>query len=62
MIGDVLGIIVLAIGMAVGAQNAGSSGGIDWAAIWMIAVKAFVIWLGATIAGVIAARKDQQPA
>lgn len=58
VIDDVLGIIVLAIGMGVvGAQNAGSSGGIDWAAIWMIAVKAFGIWLGATIAGVIAARK-----
>ncbi len=58
VIDDVLGIIVLAIGMGVvGAQNAGSPGGIDWATIGMIAVKAFGIWLGATIAGVIAARK-----
>ena len=57
VIDDVLGIIVLAIGLGViSAQGAGGTG-VDWGRIGMIAAKAFGIWLGATAAGVLAARK-----
>lgn len=56
VVDDVLGIIVLAIGLGViGAQGAG--GGVDWVNIGRIAAKAFGIWLGATVIGMIAARR-----
>lgn len=56
---DVLGIILLAIGMGVigTAGAAGASAGIDWSRIAIIALKAVGIWLGATIFGVVAARR-----
>jgi Kef-type K+ transport system membrane component KefB/mannitol/fructose-specific phosphotransferase system IIA component (Ntr-type) len=58
VIDDVLGIVVLAVGMGVlSAQKAGNATGIDWYAIGKIAFKAFGIWLGATFVGVISARK-----
>ncbi|MGI5869609.1 MAG: cation:proton antiporter [Kiritimatiellia bacterium] len=57
VIDDVLGIIVLAIGLGViGAQSDGSSG-VDWGHIGAIAAKAFGIWIGATVIGVLAARR-----
>ena len=58
VIDDVLGIVILAIGMGVvSTHGAGDTGGIDWGKIGMIAVKVFGIWLGATVVGVIAARR-----
>ena len=55
VIDDVLGIIVLAIGMGlVDAEEAGS--GVKWAEIGWIAIKAFGIWLSATIVGLFCAR------
>ena len=56
---DVLGIIMLAIGMGV-ISAAGAEGvaqGIDWRNIGMIALKSIGIWLGATAFGVVAARR-----
>ena len=64
VIDDVLGLIVLAIGngiigATVAAKAAGGAvtAGVNWAAIGMVAVKAFAVWLGATLIGVLAARK-----
>ena len=63
VIDDVLGLIVLAIGNGIIAANAAMSGGaaadkgMDWAAIGLVAAKAFGVWLGATAIGVFAARK-----
>lgn len=58
VIDDVLGIIVLAIGMGVlAAGEKGGPDGIDWGHIGVIAGKAFGIWLGATAVGVLAARR-----
>lgn len=56
---DVLGIVLLAIGIGVVA-SAGVAGGravIDWGGIAMIALKAIGIWLGATVFGVLAAHR-----
>ena len=62
VIDDVLGLIVLAIGNGIISANAnmragGSAAGMDWGAIGLVAVKAFGVWLGATVIGVVAARK-----
>lgn len=60
VIDDVLGLIVLAIGNGIiAASKAGegaAAGGMDWGNIALVAVKAFGVWLGATLIGVIAAR------
>jgi Kef-type K+ transport system membrane component KefB len=52
---DVLGIIVLAI--VVGMSRAESVGGISWSHILFIAAKAFGFWIGATVAGLLLARR-----
>ena len=63
VIDDVLGLIVLAIGNGiiaasmVAAKTGVASPGIPWAKIGMVAVKAFGVWLGATLIGVAFARK-----
>ncbi|MBP5511100.1 MAG: cation:proton antiporter [Kiritimatiellae bacterium] len=58
VIDDVLGIIVLAVGMGIiGTEKAASSGGVNWRAISEIAVQAFGIWLGGTILGIVLARR-----
>ena len=64
VIDDVLGLIVLAIGngiiaatIAAKSSATGASAGVQWGAIGMVAVKAFAVWLGATLVGVLAARK-----
>ena len=64
VIDDVLGLIVLAIGNGViaatmAAKSAGgaATAGVNWSAIGMVAVKAFGVWLGATLIGVVAAKK-----
>ena len=62
VIDDVLGLIVLAIGNGIiaaniAAQKAGAAGGaMDWGAIGVVAAKAFGVWLGATVIGILAAR------
>jgi len=63
VIDDVLGLIVLAIGNGIIAANVaaakvgGAAGGaMDWGAIGLVAAKAFGVWLGATLVGVLAAR------
>ena len=63
VIDDVLGLIVLAIGNGIiaaneAAKSSGASGaGVNWGEIGMVAIKAFGVWLGGTIIGVILARK-----
>ena len=64
VIDDVLGLIVLAIGngiiaatMAAKSVGGAVSGGVNWGAIGMVAVKAFGVWLGATLIGVVIAKK-----
>ena len=64
VIDDVLGLIVLAIGNGIIAANvasskagaAAASAGMDWGNIGLVALKAFGVWLGATIVSVLAAR------
>ncbi len=59
VIDDVLGIVMLAIGMGLVASGGGSGGAnrIDWAAIGVIALKAIGIWLGATVFGILVSRR-----
>ena len=63
VIDDVLGIIVLAIGMGIiGAQAARASAGaakagIPWGSIGKTALQAIGVWLGGTVLGVVFARK-----
>ena len=60
VIDDVLGLIVLAIGNGIirasRVGGAEASGGMDWGGIGVVAAKAFGVWLGATLVGVLAAR------
>ena len=63
VIDDVLGIIVLAIGMGViGAQAAsaatgGADVGIPWGKIGITALNAIGVWLGGTVLGIVLARR-----
>ena len=62
VIDDVLGIIVLAIGMGIiGSQKpdpaTGAVAPLSWGSIGMTAVKAFGVWLGGTVIGVVCAKK-----
>ena len=63
VIDDVLGLIVLAIGNGIIAATISASAsteatiGVPWSKIGMVAVKAFGVWLGATLIGVLVARK-----
>ena len=62
VIDDVLGLIVLAIGNGIiaadhAAEALGESAGMNWGAIGVVAVKAFGVWLVATVVCVLAARK-----
>lgn len=56
VIDDVLGIVLLAVGLGV-ITASGDAGNIDWAHIGIIAVKAIGIWLIATAIGIIASQK-----
>jgi Kef-type K+ transport system membrane component KefB/mannitol/fructose-specific phosphotransferase system IIA component (Ntr-type) len=66
VIDDVLGLVVLAIGNGIIAANIASakagaaSAGMDWGHIGFVAVKSFGVWLGATIIGILAARRISQ--
>ncbi len=64
VIDDVLGIIVLAIGMGIiGANTSGAAaggagqGGIPWGSIGMTALQAVGVWLGGTVIGLVLAKK-----
>lgn len=59
VIDDVLGIIILAIGLGViGSKgDTAAASDVDWANIGIIAIKAFGVWLISTIIGIIAAHK-----
>lgn len=63
VVDDVLGLVVLAIGNGIIAANLKSAGAgaaeasIDWGHIGFVALKSFGVWLGATIIGVLAARR-----
>ena len=62
VIDDVLGLIVLAIGNSIIAANTasaetGEAAGMDWGYIGLLALKAFGVWLGATVIAVFAARR-----
>ena len=64
VIDDVLGIIVLAIGMGIiGAQaasaasGAAAKAGVPWGSIGTTALQAIGVWLGGTVLGVVLARK-----
>ena len=64
VIDDVLGIIVLAIGMGIiGAQAASAASGaaaktgVPWGSIGKTALQAIGVWLGGTVLGVVLARK-----
>ncbi|MEG1932960.1 MAG: cation:proton antiporter [Kiritimatiellia bacterium] len=55
VIDDVLGIIMLAIGMGmIAAQGSGTK--VAWLDIGLIAGRSFGIWLGATVVGILTAR------
>jgi Kef-type K+ transport system membrane component KefB/mannitol/fructose-specific phosphotransferase system IIA component (Ntr-type) len=62
VIDDVLGLVVLAIGNGIiaanlASANAGKADGMDWGNIGFVAAKSFGVWLGATVIGVLAARR-----
>ena len=59
VIDDVLGIIVLAIGMGVIMASGSSSGdnSVNWIEIGRVAFNAFTVWLGGTILGILLARR-----
>ncbi len=56
VIDDVLGMILLAIGMGIITASR-ASGGVDWGHIGAIAVKAVAVWMAATVLGLAAARR-----
>lgn len=56
VVDDVLGIILLAIGLGVISASK-ASGNVNWAHIGIIAVKAVGIWLAAMVIGLIASQK-----
>ena len=54
VIDDVLGIILLAIGMGIAAASSGSeSSSIDWGHIGVVAARAVGVWLSATAVGLV---------
>src|SRR5574344_1255458 len=62
VIDDVLGIIMLAIGMGIIASQTpdpktGAVAPLAWGSIGMTALKAFGVWLGGTVIGVVFAKK-----
>jgi len=56
VIDDVLGIVLLAVGLGVISASK-NSGSVDWMHVGIIAAKAVGIWLVATVAGLLASRK-----
>lgn len=58
VIDDVLGIILLAIivGIVGNQQSGGSAANINWGKIGLIGLKAFGVWLGATVLGLLLAK------
>ncbi len=56
VVDDVLGIILLAVGLGVIAASQ-ASGRVDWAHIGIIGARAVGIWLAATVVGILSARR-----
>ncbi len=56
VVDDVLGIILLAVGLGVMSASK-ASGNVNWGHIGLIAAKAIGIWLTATVIGLVASRK-----
>lgn len=56
VIDDVLGMILLAVGMGIITASS-ESGRIDWGHIGIIAFKAIAVWLAATVLGLLASRR-----
>jgi len=56
VVDDVLGIILLAVGLGVISASK-ASGNVNWGHIGLIAAKAIGIWLTATVIGLVASRK-----
>ncbi len=57
VIDDVLGIILLAVGLGiVAATGVGGDGSVEWGKIGIVAARACGIWLGATVLGIMASR------
>jgi len=54
---DVLGIVLLAVVMGIAAASGSGAEAIDWGRIGLIAARAFGIWLGATVIGLLAAKR-----
>jgi Kef-type K+ transport system membrane component KefB/mannitol/fructose-specific phosphotransferase system IIA component (Ntr-type) len=54
---DVLGIIFLAVVMGIAAIGEMSGGGLDWGKVGLIALRAFGIWLGFTVLGLVLAKR-----
>lgn len=55
---DVLGIVVLAVVLGIAsATTMGGSAGIAWSKVGIIAAKAFGIWLGATVVGLVFSKR-----
>ena len=56
VIDDVLGIILLAVGLGV-ITASGTTGSLDWAHVGLVAAKAGGVWLGATAIGLAASHR-----
>jgi len=56
VVDDVLGIVLLAVGLGVMSASK-ASGNVNWGHIGLIAAKAIGIWLTATVIGLVASRK-----
>jgi Kef-type K+ transport system membrane component KefB/mannitol/fructose-specific phosphotransferase system IIA component (Ntr-type) len=56
VIDDVLGIVMLAIGLGIISATKDGAG-VDWGHIGVITLKAIGIWLGATVLGLVASRR-----
>ena len=55
---DVLGIVVLAVVLGIAsATSLGGTAGVAWSQVGIIATKAFGIWLGATVVGLVLSKR-----
>ncbi len=57
VIDDVIGIILLAIIIGIVKAETGASAAINWGKIGIIGIKAFGVWLGATVLGMVLAKR-----
>jgi len=57
VIDDVLGIILLAVGLGIISASSAGGDGVAWGGIGIIAAKAVGIWVAATVLGLVASRR-----